>query len=287
MPMSEHTPERPPQLAPLPASYIALFDRAVEVCQADERVRALWVSGSVARGAADVGSDLDLIVTVQDDAFAAFAASWQDWLAQIAPTIIARELPGSPGSFYAVTETWERLDVVCERVSAVATTPYRIRINVFDRDDLTQQLPAYRPQGPSAERVGRLVEEAFRIHGLLPAVLARQDWLLGVEGVHTLRTLLYQLFVEGNAPQPPMGVKQWSSRLTQEQRDILERLPLGAPDRQAIIEGHTAVVQAFMPAAKALAQRLQVPWPEHLERKTAEYLYRELGITSLAVELAD
>jgi hypothetical protein len=285
--MNERTPEHPPQLAPLPGAYGALFDRAHEVCWSDERVRALWLSGSVARGAADAGSDLDVIVTVQDDAFAAFAASWQDWLAQIAPTIIARALPGSPGSFYAVTETWERLDVIFERVSAVPTTPYRIRITIFDRDDLTQQLPAYRPEGPSAERAGRLIEEAFRIHGLLPAVLARRDWLLGVEGVHTLRTLLYQLFAEGNAPLPPMGVKQWSSRLSQEQCELLERLPLGAPNRQAIIAGHRAVVQAFMPAAKALALRLQMPWPEHLERKTADYLYRELGITSLAARPAD
>ena len=49
--------------------------------EADERVRAMWLSGSLGRGDADAMSDLDLIVAVADDALPEFAAQWQDWLA--------------------------------------------------------------------------------------------------------------------------------------------------------------------------------------------------------------
>jgi hypothetical protein len=38
--------ERPPALAVLPAGYGPLFDRAVAVFAADERVRALWMRGA-------------------------------------------------------------------------------------------------------------------------------------------------------------------------------------------------------------------------------------------------
>ena len=43
-------------LAPLPAGYRGLFDRLLAVVQTDERVRGMWLSGSVARGVADAGS---------------------------------------------------------------------------------------------------------------------------------------------------------------------------------------------------------------------------------------
>lgn len=279
-PPSSPAPERPLALAALPPGYGPLFDLARAYFWSDERVRALWIGGALARGAADAGSDLDLVVTVDDAAFDTFAATWRDWLAEITLTLIAREIPGSPGSFYAVTDDWERLDVVSERASALPETHYRIRIPVFDRDGLAARLPAYVPLPISKEHVERLIEEFFRIHGLLPAVVARGDWLLGVEGVHTLRTLLYELFVAGNPPLPPMGIKQWSSKLAEEQRLLLERLPVGAATREDVIAGHVALARAFVPAARELAARLDIPWPERLEHRTADHLRRELGVES-------
>ena len=80
---------RPDILQVLEPGYDALFDRAVEVFAADQRVRAMWLSGSLGRGDADAMSDLDLIVAVADDALPEFAASWRDWLARITPTLIA------------------------------------------------------------------------------------------------------------------------------------------------------------------------------------------------------
>jgi hypothetical protein len=44
---------RPAALAALPGSYGPLFDRAAAVFGADERVRAMWLHGALARGKAD------------------------------------------------------------------------------------------------------------------------------------------------------------------------------------------------------------------------------------------
>jgi predicted nucleotidyltransferase len=55
-------------VAPLEPGYAALLARVVGQVRSDERVRALWLAGSVGRGDADAGSDLDLVVTVVDPA---------------------------------------------------------------------------------------------------------------------------------------------------------------------------------------------------------------------------
>ena len=79
----------PPEIiGVLEPGYDLLFDRAVSVFERDDRVRALWLSGSLGRGDADAMSDLDLLVAVTDDGLPAFAESWREWLGDITPTLI-------------------------------------------------------------------------------------------------------------------------------------------------------------------------------------------------------
>jgi predicted nucleotidyltransferase len=93
--------ERPAGLAALADGYAALFDAATDVLAADERVRAMWLHGAIARGEADAGSDLDISVATLSSNFDEFAAEWRTWLAAITPTLTARPL--AAGSFYALT----------------------------------------------------------------------------------------------------------------------------------------------------------------------------------------
>ena len=279
---------RPSDAGPRPAvvdllepGYGPLFDAAVRVLQADQRVRGLWLSGSLARGDADEVSDLDLLVAVADDALADFAAGWQTWLAAITPTLIARPLPFLPGSLYAVTPGRERLDVVVEAVSALAASPFRDRVVVFDRDDLTDAVPPPAPgAGPAPERVAGIIEEFFRDYGMYPVTVRRADVLLGIEATNRVRTLLYQLFVEANAPLPPMGVKRWSAKLDDEQRRALEALPTGGADLAEVTAAHELVSLAFVDHARRIAAHLGVAWPEELEAATCRYL-RGHGLPAL------
>lgn len=66
------------RMAAMPAGYADLLASAGDAARADDRVLALWVGGSIAPGGADAGSDLDLLVAVQDDAFEDFAAGAVD-----------------------------------------------------------------------------------------------------------------------------------------------------------------------------------------------------------------
>jgi hypothetical protein len=265
-------------LGKLAPAYRPLFERALAVLGADPRVLGVWLSGSIARGTADEYSDLDLLVATTNEGCAAFTDSWSEWLAAITPTVLARRIPGIRG-LYAVTPDWLRLDVVWEPHAGLQSTFFRTRRTVLDRGGCDALIPPEpeRP-GPSGAAVLALVEECLRILGLLPVVVGREDWLLGVEGVSTQRLLLYQLYQQANAPLPATGVKQWASKLTPPQRERLARLPTGAATRDAVIAGQLGVAGAFLSEARPLAARLGVAWPDALERATREHLRRELGL---------
>jgi hypothetical protein len=56
-------------LTSMPDGHADLLCSVVDLLSARPEVRARWVSGSVGREAADAGSDLNLVLTVANDAF--------------------------------------------------------------------------------------------------------------------------------------------------------------------------------------------------------------------------
>jgi len=264
---------RPPELLALPERYWALFDRVAARFAGDDRVRAMWLHGAIGRGQADAGSDLDVSVTVRDDDFDEFAGEWREWLAAITPTLTAR--PIAPGSFYALTPTCERLDVIAERVSDLPGTRIARRIGVFDRDGLFALLPAPADPPPDPAKISYLIEETLRQAANFPTVVVRDDWLLGVIAVQQVQLFLYELLAEANKPAPPTGPKQWSFKLTQRQRDLLARLPVASATGRSVLTARNAALAAFLAEAPAIAERNAVPWPDELERAVRVFLAAE------------
>ena len=124
--------------------------------------------------------------------------------------------------FAFTTREGLRLDVVLETPDDVASSPYVHRVSVLDRDELAPPVPSDEERLPDVERMQGLVTEVLRQCAIFPAaVVAREDWLLGQVAVHNHQQLLYLLLVESNQPLPVMGQKQWSSRLTTDQRELL------------------------------------------------------------------
>jgi predicted nucleotidyltransferase len=244
----------------------------------DERVRGVWLSGSLARGTADRASDLDLLVAVADDAHDDFAASWRSWLAEITPTVLAEEQWFAKGSFWSITPGFERFDVVVEPVSQVARTLFPVRRVVFDRDGLTELLPPEQQRGRSGATVGKLVQDWFHFSAMLETVLWREDWLLAAEHLHFLRDLVYKLYLESNQPLPAMGLKRWSEKLTAEQRRSLEALPTAAFSQNDLVAAHLAFSRAFLGVAVPLAAELGVEWPAMLASAASEHLRAVLGL---------
>lgn len=268
----------PAPLAALVPSYRPIFDRLLAVCEGDQRIRALWLSGSLAKGTADGGSDLDTILAIRDDDFDDFAARWREWLAEITPTLLARELPKARGSFYSTTTGCERLDVICEPVGKLAESRHRYRHVIFDRDGLDAVVPAPEEiRGPDPERLRWMVEEFFRIEAIAPFMLnQRRDYLVVVNGVQGMQRMLYDVFVECNQPQPPMGIKQWSARLTPEQRQLLTALPVAVPERGSIITALRSVVHVMRTAGRDAVTRCGCRWPVDLDNGVQQFVDRSI-----------
>ena len=277
--MSDPLTLRPPGLAVLPGGYQSLFDAAVAVLVADERVRAMWVHGSVGRGDADTSSDLDVLIAVADDAFDALWGAWPDLLAKITPTVLARAIPWLPGIVYALTPDCERLDLVMEKASAVSTSGFGRRALVFDRDGLDLLVPPPPTSaGPDRVKVETAVEEPLRFLSLLPAMLDREAFLLVQEGYGHIRRRLVELYLEANAPQPHVGMKHGRFQLTDEQYAVLEALPWPAANRADLISAHQVIGTRLLQVGKPIAAQVGHPWPQPLEDAVRAHLRRELGV---------
>jgi hypothetical protein len=120
-----------------------------------------------------------------------------------------------------------------------------------------------------------IVTEFLRQSAIFPAgVVAREDWLLGQVAVHNYRQMLYDLLVESNQPIPLMGLKQWSSRLTPRQRDLLRSLPAPAADRDSVVASMVAVRHAIRTDGRAALESAGGGWPVEVDDAMAAYWER-------------
>src|SRR5699024_3344029 len=134
--------------------------RIVDLVGPDQRIRGLWLSGSIARGTADAGSDLDLLLAIADDEFDTLIDQWRGWLAKITPTLVAKNIPGSRLIMYALPEDMCRIATVVEPVGKLPESPHRTRLSVIDHDNLSARVPEASPgPGPDVERIAMIIEE--------------------------------------------------------------------------------------------------------------------------------
>jgi predicted nucleotidyltransferase len=257
-------------IAPLEEGYVDVLARLVEEVTDDQRVRALWLGGSVGRGTADVGSDLDLLVTVTDASAFAAASAWD-----VLDPVITIPIPGLAGCFAFTTREGLRVDVVLEGPDDVASSAYTHRVRVLDRDGFEPPAPREPATGPDVERMQAIVTEFLRQSAIFPAaVVERGDWLLGQEAVHHYRRMLYDLLSESNQPLPTMGIKQWSSRLTPQQSELLAGLPAPTADRDSVVGAMTAVRDALREHGRAALESVGGTWPYDADASLAAYWQR-------------
>lgn len=263
-------------LAPLPEPYHQLYDRVLQVCERDDRIRGMWLSGSLARGVADAGSDLDLLVALADDAYDDFAREWRSWLDSVTETLLAKPVPAPILIFTALTPQMCRIDGVFERVGQLPESNFRTRITIIDRDGLNALIPArVDGPGPDPDKITGIISEFWRIQSIFPFMInERKDLLVARSGVDVSAQLIYDLFVESNQPLPPMGVKQFSRRLTDQQRRVLESVPAYGADRDSLIAADLWVCDAMETYGRPAAERVGAGYPTKLANAVREFLAR-------------
>jgi hypothetical protein len=257
-------------VAPLEPGYADLLSRVVGTLADDDRVRALWLAGSVGRRVADAGSDLDLVVTVTDLAAFADPHVWD-----VLDPVITTPIPGTVGCFAFTTRAGLRVDVVLETTDEVASSPYADRVRVLDRDGFEPPTPSGETRGPDLVRMQAVVTEFLRQSAIFPAaVVARGDWLLGQVAVHNYALMLFELLVESNQPLPAMGLKQWSSRLDDDQRALLGSLPAPNAERESVVHAMSAVRAAIRTHGRSALESAGGVWPVEVDDAMAAYWLR-------------
>jgi hypothetical protein len=121
----------------------------------------------------------------------------------------------------------------------------------------------YLPELPIGERTRHLAEEFLALHLYLTVVVYRADWLLGVEGIYSLRRLVQELFLESNGRPPAGNGRAWEERLSSAQREELLALPTGQATKNAVIGDHLAIKHRFAGVAHAM---LGDDYPADLDR---------------------
>ena len=143
--MSEASHVRPPDprawinsLPRVVAAQAAVLLRLLEATEADPRIRAFRVRGSIARGTADEYSDLDTRIWVSDDQYEAALADLPTLIRSVGPTLdIMFETPGSPYLFVQFADGVQ-LELSSGRVSEASGRDHGVVV-LLDRDGLWDQ----------------------------------------------------------------------------------------------------------------------------------------------------
>lgn len=254
-----------------------LLARVIGVLEGDERVRAAWLAGSHARRTQDRFSDLDFWLVVGADDKDSFVEDWPKISDRVSPSVLRQRVFG--GTFTHITPDWERWDV---SIGVPADVPKRTRSTLkplFDRDALNDRLsPPGEPLRPDPAKVSGLVTEFLRVLGLLPVVLGREEYVVGVSGAGLLRGLVVQLFLEDVAVEDRGGALHLNTLLPPERLRALAGLPAVEATRESVLQAHLACARLFLPAARELSARIGVPWPEEMHTALNRRLDRELHV---------
>jgi predicted nucleotidyltransferase len=190
------------RLPPVVARQAAALQRLLVAVEADPRVRALAIKGSLARGGADEYSDLDTRVWISDEAFDAALADLPALARAIGmPLDILFERPGSPFLFVQFVDGVQ-LELLATRASE-AKGRVAGEVVLLDRDGLLQH--RYQP-APSWE-IDKWLSWGWMALFDLDKYLRRGSlWeaLLKLEQARTL--LLRHHAAETGVPDPQFGL---------------------------------------------------------------------------------
>ncbi len=252
-----------------------------ETLRADPRVLAAWLSGSFGRGDEDDYSDLDYWIVVADADLDGVVADWPAAGRKITDLVLEKRLDfGRTVVFNHVDSRWNRFDLVIGVPDQVPTRTADTLRPLFDRADLASRLrPSGEPVPPSPAAVERLVTEFLRVLGLAPVVVGREDYVTAVSGVDLLRSLLIDLMSEDTSVVERGGALRLSRLLRPDHYATLRALPPLVATREAVLAGHVACAEAFLPLARDMVGRTGCRWPDDLERAARDHLSRRLGIT--------
>ena len=234
------------------------------------------VGGSIGEGTADPFSDLDL-ECIFDPASPQTGGEVRAAIARVVK--IGDERWSVPGRILStVAVDWIRVDVTVlarhEPISAKSIVVWAADDAEFRR----APAPAF-VADPAA--LTATVTRFLRSIGLLVRDTRRGDLRLGCWATEFLvNELIDLMYLERGLVRGAQ--KGTFARLPQRDVEVLQRLPVAAPDPRSVVEAQLAVADEYLVRARRLCGRWGATWPDEMVVGTRTFLLRHLGETFYA-----
>jgi predicted nucleotidyltransferase len=238
-------------------------------CQADHRVAAAFVGGSLASGTADEYSDLDLYLITQGSEYENFFAGREAFMRQLGDPVFLEDFNGF--GFDMVLFIF-RNGVKGELALAKASSfghihhgPYRVLVDKFDLLKGVTFPIEHLPSHEQRINLEKLLKSFWRFLYLLTGELGRRRLLTAAGYLEGMRRQLLQVCrlsvdfsdIGGHPPSESFLPQQLIRELSQ----TYSRL-----EREEMVLAAQQAVSLFQRVAKPLAQAQSVQYPESLEQ---------------------
>jgi hypothetical protein len=240
----------------------------------------LFLGGSYGNGRADAVSDIDFVAVADHVGHAQIANHWRDVLETLEPLVSWRERISAHSLINTITQSWMRLDLIIIPTDTFAGRVQSGLKPLYDPtglyDLLAETAPAYTP---SPQRVACILDEFFRVFGMAPVALARNEYVTMVWGTSLMRDLLRDIMLEDCPLADRGGAMHLSTLISKGDMQLLEAMPYPGPNGPDLIRAQCKIAETFLPRARALAERVGAEWPEAFEAATRAHLQETHGIS--------
>lgn len=253
----------------IPQNLKGVVERFTDLCQADPRVVAAFVGGSLATGTADEYSDLDLYLITADEGYASFFAERAAFMLQLGEPVYLEDFDGFGFDMvlfmFADGSKGELGLAKVSRFRHIHGGPYRVLV---DKAGLLKGVTFPVDQiAPEEQRrnLERAITSFWRCLNLLVGALGRGRLLTAAEYLEGLRRPLLQVcrmsvdFADGG--NHPAAEALLPEHLVAALSRTYPRL-----DRQEMVAAAREALRLFQEVAKPLAAAHGVTYPEPLER---------------------
>ncbi len=255
-----------------------LVEQAEALLEAEPRIDAAWLAGSLAHDGGDALSDVDLLVLCPEGMRAQVSPALASAVRETFDPLLLNMLFGG-AVLNVVAAGWRRLDISVAEPAELNRYEAARLTELFNRTGVRPTGRFPETYEPSAQSLLPLVEEFLRVLGLAPVVLGRGDYVVLVSGIDNLRRLATDLMLEENriGPWDRGGALKRRALLTEEQYAELAALPPLSADPASLKANNEALAAIFLPRAKRLCAAAGVAWPERFEQATRAHLANAIG----------
>lgn len=255
-----------------------LIERAQALLEAEPRVEAAWLAGSLGHGGGDAWSDVDLLALCSEGSRGEVSQALAGAIREAFDPLLLNVLFGG-AVLNVVLPGWRRLDISVAEPAELNRYEAARLTELFNRTGAqpSGHFPAsYRP---SAQSLLPIVEEFLRVLGLAPVVLGRGDHVVMISGIDNLRRLATDLMLEENriGPWDRGGALKRRALLTEAQYAELAALPPLSAEPAALKANNEALAALFLPRAKRLCAEVGLTWPSAFEEATRVHLADAIG----------